>query len=364
MKSNNKTGIEKFKFEEQQLYTPQLEETRILASTNCPEDSQSIFILTDKSELIRININTSESNIIANLLNLDLPLSAEFHLYCNDSARYFAVTWRQCRSYEQAAICKGTVIDAENGNNILTLSAGDYHTEQTPLPVCFLKHQNKTLLVHATDWNRLDITDLETGEIITQRDLDEDLEECDEDDDWVFKEWSGVLKPSPNQTRLATIGWIWHPVGVALSYDLKAWLNGSLWETDKSPNMRSYAIWDYFWDSPFFWIDEQKLCIWGAGDGESTDEPANKAAIFDAESEELLLSISGPTDDIFFCDTYLFSGLHNKEQKPIGLTIWSLEDGALLCKKEGIFADLYIPEERALIAFGEQGKITINRWSL
>ncbi|WP_226661395.1 hypothetical protein [Microbulbifer aggregans] len=350
-----------FSFEEQRLQVPYFEGMRVLAAASCTTDPKNIFILTDRSELICLDLYTGDLSLVKELNGDEFPVNSEFQLYCSQDGRFLAVTCRRQQSHEHSAICRGVVVRIGDSKEILSLSAGEYHTELTPLPVCFIAHNSKTHLVHATDWNRLDITDLETGEIITGRDLTESPRE-NEDNDYVFKEWSGVLKASPSQTRLATIGWVWHPIGVALSYDLKSWLNGDLWETDSSPNMRSYAIWDYFWDSPFCWINDQKICIWGVDDGQFGDAPTNTAAVFDVESEELLLSISGPTSDIFFFDKYLFSGLYHEEKEPAGITIWSIDDGSLLYKKEGVFCDLYVPEEKALIAFGCQGLITINRW--
>jgi len=353
----------KFTFQEQTIQAPYLKETTVLASLGCPINSKHIYIFTDHSEIVRLNIDSGEHDLIATLDANEFPVTAKFHLYCSQDGRFLALTCRRRSTHELSPLCKGIVIRQADGETVMALSAGDYHTEQAPLPLCFLEYEGRTLLVHATDWNRLDITDMDSGKIITERNF-EDSPGRDEDNDDLYTEWYGLLKPSPNNSRMATIGWVWHPIGIALSFDLKAWLNGSTWESDCSPRMRDYAIWDYYWDSPFCWVDDQKLCIWGVSDGEFGDDPKNEAAIFDAESGDKLLSIPGPTCDTFFCDEYLFSGLQVGEERQMGLTIWSLKDASLLYKKQGLFADLYVPEEKALIAFDKNGEITINRWTV
>jgi hypothetical protein len=128
----------------------------------------------------------------------------------------------------------------------------------------------------------------------------------------------------------ATIGWAWHPVGIAYSFNLKNWMEGSKWESDSSPNTRSYATWEYFWDSPFFWIDDKKLCIWGSESQGDDAVPSDTASIYDARSEELIFSFNGPTADIFFFDEYLFSGLKHGDAMSQGLS-----DGSLLSEKQG-----------------------------
>ena len=42
----------------------------------------------------------------------------------------------------------------------------------------------------------------------------------------------GRLAVSPGNTRIAESGWVWGPVGVLASWDLKAWVTDNLWESE------------------------------------------------------------------------------------------------------------------------------------
>jgi hypothetical protein len=47
----------------------------------------------------------------------------------------------------------------------------DYYAEHCPFPLAFVQRDSKWLLIHATQWNRLDVSDPATGELLTDRPL-------------------------------------------------------------------------------------------------------------------------------------------------------------------------------------------------
>ncbi|RYG21582.1 hypothetical protein EON82_18565, partial [bacterium] len=63
----------------------------------------------------------------------------------------------------------GRVFELSTGHKTMDLDRGDYHPETSVHPAAFFTLDGRTLLVHGTDWNRLDVSDPETGEVMTTR---------------------------------------------------------------------------------------------------------------------------------------------------------------------------------------------------
>ncbi len=328
----------------------------VLSQIEDPSRPGFFYVLTSLLKVVSINVSTGEGDLKFTLSKEIYPIEASFHLAICPRGRYLSVT----RIHDPGQSAKGTnmgaIFDLRSGAEVLTLDAGDYHMEQALFPVCFVINEGKTLVVHATDWNRIDITDLAAQECLTKRDLEKSPGNED-DSDYLFREWAGQLIPSPSNTRLASNGWVWHPFGCIYSFDLKRWIDGNLWETDASEHMRSYAGWDGWWDSKFLWIDDRRLCIWGAALEEEHDKYS--ATIFDADTEEELITIHGPTNDILFFDEFLFSGIHEKGGDKHGLSIYDINDGSILFRNEDIRVDLYVYATKEIVSFHENGILLI-----
>ena len=69
----------------------------------------------------------------------------------------------------------------------------------------------RTLVVHATDWNRLDVSDPATGERLTLRDLPQPESGQPRPNRYMDYCHAG-LSVSPDYEWIADWGWIWHPV--------------------------------------------------------------------------------------------------------------------------------------------------------
>ena len=348
-----------FSFIERSIMIDELINVDVLTSTASPLSDEWIYVYTNHADIRKINIVSGVCEKVISFKFQRFPTNALFHLYISADEDYLAVTCLFQGDYKTKSCCEGAIINLQSGFEVLKLNAGDYHMQENPFPVCFIKHQGKTAVMHATDWNRLDITDLETGLIITERDIEKMPEE---NNDSVFSEWAGVLKPSPNQERVATIGWVWHPFGCAYSFNLKRWLAGEKWEADSSIHRRSYAGWDGFWDSSFLWIDDKRLCIWGVPSKDDYSLSESNVAIFDAETEDELLRFSGPTKDVLFYDEFLFSGIEKEGNNNLGVSIWNIENGDLLHQEFGLKVDLYLTLSKELVKFEGQGKISLTKW--
>ena len=57
----------------------------------------------------------------------------------------------------------------KSGQIVKKLDRGNYQINITPYPVAFFHTEHHDFLIHATDWNRLDISSAETGKLVTAR---------------------------------------------------------------------------------------------------------------------------------------------------------------------------------------------------
>ncbi len=65
--------------------------------------------------------------------------------------------------------CDGFVFDRQKAVIVMHLQRGDYHVRHCAFPIALFEQNGNQYLVHATDWNVVHITNLETMERITER---------------------------------------------------------------------------------------------------------------------------------------------------------------------------------------------------
>src|SRR6185436_11489813 len=64
----------------------------------------------------------------------------------------------------------GQVIDLRTGKVTIALDGGEYYPETVPFSFAFADVQGRVVAIHRTAWNRLDISDPLSGDLITKRD--------------------------------------------------------------------------------------------------------------------------------------------------------------------------------------------------
>jgi hypothetical protein len=87
-----------------------------------------------------------------------------------------------------ALTAKGCLLKINKGSNFVelskagllllqvTLKRDDYYIEHCIYPLAFFENDARPLLLHGTQWNRLDATDPATGELLTKREFAADSE--------------------------------------------------------------------------------------------------------------------------------------------------------------------------------------------
>ena len=85
-------------------------------------------------------------------------------------------------------------------------------------------------MIHQTQWNRLDITDLTTGQILTERVIRIEKIGVDENNFTLFDKenyedfFHGLIHVSPNSKKFLSNGWCWHPFGLIECYGVEQFL--------------------------------------------------------------------------------------------------------------------------------------------
>ena len=144
----------------------------------------------------------------------------------------------------------------------------DYHANVSSYSVGFLERNGRTLLIHQTEWNRLDIMDAITGECLTAREIDRIEKEpghWGEDDEWVspiYEEknyidyFHSLLHVSPNGEYFLSNGWIWTPIGQIICFRSDDFIK----RYEQSNVSIDYSS-TYNWDRPCAFIDDNRFVI-------------------------------------------------------------------------------------------------------
>jgi len=53
----------------------------------------------------------------------------------------------------------GQVLDLRSGRVTMMLDGGDYHPETVPFSLAFFEARGRPVVIHRSDWNRLDLSD-------------------------------------------------------------------------------------------------------------------------------------------------------------------------------------------------------------
>lgn len=218
----------------------------------------------------------------------------------------------------------GIVADAKSGQTTLLLDRGNYHEDVSTFSVALFEWEGRTLVVHATAWNRLDVSEARTGMLLTDR-SPTSYQQGETHTQHDLDYFHCALTVSPNQQFIVDTGWVWHPVGVIASWSIPNWLQQNVWESENGDSKREFCDRAYYWDSPTCWLDNRHLAVWGYGQDEAWQIPA--ICVFDVVTGKQDRWFPGPKGNLVF-DEHLFSW--DKE----GMTVWDVSTGERLAIDE------------------------------
>jgi hypothetical protein len=224
----------------------------------------------------------------------------------------------------------GQVMDLRSGKVTLTLDGGQYHPETVPLSFAFAEAPGRVIAIHRTAWNRLDVSDPATGELLTDR----DPTSLRHGNKHYLDYFHGALYVSPGGAHIVDDGWVWHPSGIPSAWSINRWLSENVWESEDGPTKMYLCQRAYYWNEAITWIDEKCVAVGGVGDDDIL--MIDGVRIFDITSPpdldashstgtgsaRELKAFAGPTGAFFSDGTWLFSS------DKTGLSRWDLADGA------------------------------------
>lgn len=217
-----------------------------------------LLLLTESGGLHGMDLDSGHSQRLA---QLELPTPTPprpygphgFKLHCALSGGY-AVVADDGGSF-------GVLVNLGTGEVVAPLHGGDYHTHTVPFSTAFTQHQGRDVLIHRTDWNRLDVMDCATGSNLTERDGTQ------YEQPHYLDFFHGALLLSPSREHVLDDGWVWAPVGIPTVWSLPAWLEGNRWESEDGPTRKRLAQGEG-WAEPCVWLDDAHIAIWNLGNWE------------------------------------------------------------------------------------------------
>ena len=246
---------------------------------------------------------------------------------------------------------RAVVLEPASGKVHLTLERGDYHVTHCRFPLAFVEREGRLLLVHATDWNRLDVTDPRTGERLTAR---EPVAGQDGRPGHVLDYFYSGLHLSPDGAWALSTGWVWQPVGQVRIFNLKRWLDENVWESEDGASVKNLSWREYAWDGPVAWLDATTVATWGEGDDELNLVPA--AELFNVESGKRLRTFYGPGEGLASVPPYLVAF-----DKDRGTTVWDWRTGERLAQDNSFVPLAVHPASHELLSWSEDGRLRVSR---
>jgi hypothetical protein len=245
-------------------------------------------------------------------------------LHVSSSGRFVAVGVDYGRT--------GVVFDIEAGAVTVALECGAYHEETVPFSAAFVSHKGRDVLIHRTEWNRLDAIDPRTGKVLTKR-RPTSYSRQEKRPEHYLDYFHGGLSVSPDGRLILDDGWVWSPVGVPDVWSVEAWLGSNRWESEDGPTKRS-GRGGYGWDEGACWLDDDRFVVQGFGGCEVQPPPGVAVILYSdllrLESRlgdfdgELVRGIPGPEGRLLGHDDLLFA------VTPDGLTAWDVASGSVI----------------------------------
>jgi hypothetical protein len=246
---------------------------------------------------------------------------------------------------------RGAVFDLAAGRMTLLLDGGDHHQETVPFSFAFVEHAGRTVAIHRTRWNRLDVSDPATGALLSERDV-EPAEKGKPRPEHYLDYFHGALLPSPGGTRIADDGWVWHPVGIPMTWSLEQWLGGAKWEAEDGPSVCRLVWRAYRWNNPMCWLDEDHLVLGGIGNDD--EAMLDGVEIFQVETGARTSVFAGPSGRLFIDDRRMYSAPAS------GLEIWDPDTGQRTGRVPGFVPTHQHTGSAELVALAGG---TLLRWS-
>lgn len=332
-------------FEHRQIQLLGLPQRQLLSLTPImSSDNPNWLAITSIGELFKLDFGLQQAKSISQLANSGLDFAKDIAIHLASNAQTVAIVNTKGQH--------GIVFDLSNIRTTIRLHRDNYHPDVSNYPIAFFEHEGRTLLVHGTEWNRLDISDPLTGDLLTPRNPTSYMRGEVRPKHYLDYFHCG-LTISSDQKWIVDNGWIWHPRGTIVAWNLQTWITDNVWESEDGQSHKVICWRDYYWDGPLCWIDDKTLVIYGYGTDEENLIPAVR--IFNVETGAELRWFPGPHGNLTF-DQHLFS--YSKEQ---GTSIWDIETGERLFSAPDFCPTSYHPIAKCFLTVQPDGNFILSR---
>ena len=311
--------------------------------------AQPRFLIIDESGNL-LAVDFSEQNVtgLATLGGESVHLGKPLSLHVSPDGQVAAVV----NTHGQF----GSVFDLRSGQVTMKLQRDTYHIEHCNFPVAFFEHNGALRIVHATAWNRLDVSDPLTGELLTARQFvwrEKNPQNPHARPEHYLDYFHCSLLLSPDGEWAVDSGWVWHPVGIVRTWSLRQWMDENVWESEDGSSVRNFAHKEYYWAGPMCWIDRETVAIWGYGGDDEWQIPA--AWLFNAHTGQEVGWLPGPEGNFAFRE-HLFSYSQEK-----GTAVWDVTAGERLLFDPSLRPAAFHPGAGCFLTLASDGSFIVSR---
>lgn len=320
---------------------PALGAASIRAFAPLPGAPRSRWLAVVGDDLLGLDLDGREALCVASLRDALLDLAAPIEIHASPCGRFAAIVNTSGR--------RGYVVDLASGSVTLSLDRGGYHEDVCRFSVAFFRRGERTLLAHATAWNRLDISDPATGQLLTPRDTA--CREGGERPPHYLDYFHCGLTVSPDGAFIADGGWVWHPEGVVAAWDLRRWLDDHPYESEDGPSRR-VLTWREPWDTGMCFVDARTLALWGFGE----DARLPAVQLFDVESGRRLSWFADVPDGTFRFDRWLYV-----TSPDAGTSVWDVAAGERIAEDRNLTTAVHHEDAHELVTPLGEGRFRRSR---
>lgn len=176
-------------------------------TTTISDDTVNVLAINEESELWRLQLHSGQAEKLLSIQNIpDLNIKHPLQIVISPNGRYAAVSNQRGRY--------GALFDLHSREQLpMQLERDGYHSDKSDFPLAFTEiPQGRTLLIHGSKWNRLDITDVLSGKNLSERTSPGFNKETNTTHEHYLEYFHGQLHVSPDGKKVAETGWIWHPM--------------------------------------------------------------------------------------------------------------------------------------------------------
>lgn len=309
--------------------------------------------ITSSGKIIEINTKQDSINTLFSFNSEELDFDKDISILISPNKDIISVF----NTYGRY----GLVVDLQLKKIMMRFNRDDYYYSQTIFPVSFFKYDKQILLIHGTMWNRLDISNPLTGELLTNR-VDPEFRMINNEpisDEHYLDYFHGHLLVSPNNEWVVDNGWEWHPTGSITSWNIKRWIVNNSWESEDGESKKTLWWGKNDWNDPMCWLSNTEVGISGRFDINLYDEEDLEDIpkgllfrIFNVSDGSMLKEFNVENGKLFF-DTYLFCSSQDS-----GLQVYDISNGKVIFEEMTIKPWVYHSKSKEFLEF-TNNEITI-----